>query len=294
MSKSCGCNKRVISNTICNSNGNGTCHDVCVEPQCGTPEFLTVLAPVVYDEIGINVCRSIELPSDLLNEFPTAAYASAEVIDIDVSNTCNPTSIRPINSRPNCYEVTLTNLSVTFALRLYDCCKKLLTTATLCDVIYLPESHRHCGYNPDTNPSSVTLELFAPYGVSYTNGDIDSPELNYIGFSSTNNTITQGLNLMSVPKVLNFDIADGTITVGLTLVVKTIYFTQYQIPHNGRPVISKGTLAPEDESLCMTFVSGSLLDRNIKPLESCNPLDNKESCNSCTDPCDCACLTPDE
>ncbi len=292
MSKSCGCNKRVISNTIRNSNGCDSCHDVCVEPQCGTPEYLTVLAPVVYDEIGINVCRSITLPAALLTDFPTAAYASAEVIDITIPD--DPVAIRPINSRPNCYEVTLTNLTVTFAVRLYDCCKRLLTTATVGGVIYLPSSTEDEGYNSDTNPSSVTLELFAPYGVSYTDGAIGSPELNYIGFSSTNNTINQGLNLMSIPKVLDFDIADGTITVGLTLIVKTIYFTQYQLPHNGRPIISKGTLAPEDESLCMTFVCGSLLDRNIKPLEPCNPFDNKESCDSCTDPTDCACITPDD
>lgn len=129
MSKSCGCNKRVISNTIRNSNGCDSCHDVCVEPQCGTPEYLTVLAPVVYDEIGINVCRSITLPAALLTDFPTAAYASAEVIDITIPD--DPVAIRPINSRPNCYEVTLTNLTVTFAVRLYDCCKRLLTTATV-------------------------------------------------------------------------------------------------------------------------------------------------------------------
>ncbi|MCM1287206.1 MAG: hypothetical protein NC240_02765 [Clostridium sp.] len=295
MSKSCGCNKRIMSNAVraCITNDNN-CYDVCVEPQCGTPEYLTVLTPVVYDEIGINVCRSFTLPADLLTSFPTAAYASAEVIDVAATGTTDTVTIAPINSRPNCYEVTLTNLSVTFAVRLYDCCKRLLTTSTVAGIVYLPSDTTDAGYDADTNPSSVTLDLFAPYGVAYTNGAIDTPALNYIGFSTTNNQLVQGLNLMSIAKVLDFDISDNTMTVGLTLIVKTVYFTQYQIPHNGRAIVSKGDLTSEEDSVCMSFVSGSLLDRNIKPLEPCNPYDSKESCESCTDPNDCACLTPDD
>lgn len=293
MSKCCGCNKRIMSNAVKLSMANdNSCYDVCVEPQCGTPEFLTVLTPVVYDEIGINVCRSVPLPAGLLADFPTAAYASAEVIDIANTATTDPASITPIASRPNCYEVTLTNLTVTFAVRLYDCCKRLLTTSTVAGVIFLPSDTTDEGYDADTNPSSVTLDLFAPYGVAYTDGAIAAPALNYIGFSTTNNQLVQGLNLMSIAKVLDFDITDASITVGLTLIVKTVYFTQYQLPHNGRAIVSKGDLNSEEDSICMNFVCGSLLDRNIKPLEPCNPFDSKDSCNECTDPDDCACLTP--
>lgn len=293
MSKSCGCNKRIMSNAVraCMTNDNN-CYDVCVEPRCGTPEYLTVLTPVVYDEIGINVCRSFTLPENLLDCYPTTAYASAEVIDI-ATERCAET-IAPINSRPNCYEVTLTDLNVTFAVRLYDCCKRLLTTARVTDIVYLPSDICDESHDEDTNPSSVTLDLFAPYGVAYTDGNVDNPSLNYIGFSTTNNQLVQGLNLMSIAKVLDFDISDNTMTVGLTLIVKTVYFTQYQIPHNGRAIVSKGDLTSEEDSLCMNFVSGSLLDRTIKPLEPCNPYDSKKSCESCTDPNDCSCLTPDD
>lgn len=295
MSKSCGCNKRIMSNAVkaCMANDNN-CYDVCVEPQCGTPEYLTVLTPVVYDEIGINVCRSFTLPDCLLANYPTTAYASVEVIDITNKGCSDNVTITPINSRPNCYEVTLTNLSVTFAVRLYDCCKRLLTTAEVTDIVYLPSDTCDESYDEDTNPSSVTLDLFAPYGVAYTHGCLEHPAMNYIGFSTENNQLVQGLNLMSIAKVLNFDISDNTMTVGLTLIVKTVYFTQYQIPHNGRAIVSKGDLTSEEDSVCMSFVSGSLLDRTIKPLEPCNPYDSKESCESCTDPDDCACLTPDD
>lgn len=290
MSKCCGCNKKIISNAIANGK---SCIDVCVNPQCGDPEYLTVLAPVVYDEIGINICRTISL-DEILTNFPTTAYIDAEVIDISYSTTGeNPISIAPINSRSKCYEITLTNLSVSFAVKLYDCCKRLLTTATIAGAIYLPPTTTDEGYDEDTNPSSVTLELFAPYGVVYTDGNVEQPELNFIGFSSTNSSLNQGLNLMAIPKVLDFDSTAETMTVGLTLIVKSIYFAQYMLPHNGKAIVSKGQLSTPEESACMDFVSGSLLDRNIKPLEFCNPLDTKNNCNSCNISNECACLTPD-
>ena len=141
MSKCCGCNKKVLSNAVANNTDSCTCSltdnctDVCVTPQCGDPKLLTVLVPVIYDEIGINVCRTIPLA---------------------------------------------------------------------------------------------------------------------------------------------------------TLLAKVMFVTSARIPHNGKALVSKGTLASPEESVCMSFVSGSLLDRNIKPLELCNPLDQKRNCENCTTPDDCA------
>lgn len=278
MSRSCSCNKRLTSHAIANGLCGGNCTDVCTNPQCGDPEFLTVLAPVVYDEIGINICRTMPLGA-FISDFPTAVYATVEVIDIEIdTEPPDAVTITPISGRPNCYDITLTNLSVTFAIKLYDCCQRLLTTGTLPGIIYLPPSTTDPGYDPDTNPSTVDLEIFAPYGVVYTDGDVTSPALNFIGFSTTNSVINQGLNLMAIPKVLDFDLVAETITIGLTLIVKSIYFSQYQLPHNGKAIVSKGDLLSDEESVCMDFVSGSLLDRNIKPLEFNNPNDVKEDC----------------
>lgn len=294
MSKCYGCNKRILSNAVANGLNGGNCVDVCVNPQCGDPEFLTVLTPVVYDEIGINICRTIPF-GDIIDGFPTTAFANVEVIDISYETSGeNAVTVSQITSRPNCYEVTLTNLSVTFAIKLYDCCKRLLTTETLSDVLYLPPDTTNPGYDSDTNPTSVSLELFAPYGVVYEDGNVENPTINFIGFSTTNSTLTQGLNMTAIPKVLDFDIGDSTITVGLTLVVSSVYFVQYQLPHNGKAIVSKGQLTTSEESACMSFVSGSLLDRNIKPLEFCNPSDNKEPCDTCDDESDCASLTPSD
>lgn len=288
MSK-CSCNQKIMSTAVANGLFTDSCLDVCVNPQCGDPEYLTILAPVVYDEIGINLCRTIPLPGDVALEYPTAVYASTEVIDIAITPGTGETpgtTITPLSNRANCYEVELSNLSVTFAVRLYDCCKRLLTTLTVTGIVYLPSATTDEGYDPDTNPTSVALDIFAPYGVVYDDGDITSPVINFVGFSTTNSQLEQGLNLMAIPKVLDFDLTGGTITIGITLIVKSLYFTQYQIPHNGRAIVSKGSLNSSEDSVCMDFVSGSLLDRNIKPLEACNPRDKKEECED-VDPTPC-------
>ncbi|MBR3834522.1 MAG: hypothetical protein IKJ73_09390 [Lachnospiraceae bacterium] len=279
MSKSGCCNKTIVSDLINNGMSGHECVDVCINPQCGEPQFLTVLAPVVYDQLGINICRTFDLPDTIPTTYPTAVYASAEVIDIAFLTTGDSTvTVEPITSRPNCYEITLTNLSVTFAIKLYDCCKRLLGTVEVAGIIYLPPVTTDESYNEDTNPTSLVVNLFAPYGVVYTGGDIASPALNVIGFSTTNSQLEQGLNLMAIPKVIDLDIVDGTITVGLSLILNSIYFTHYQLPHNGKSVISKGSTSQTEGSLCLDFVKGNLLGRSIKPLESCDPLSEKQIC----------------
>ena len=127
-----------------------------------------------------------------------------------------------------------TNLTVDFVIYVYDCCKRLLATLPVTGVVYLPSATTDPEYDEDTNPTSVTMQLFAPYGVTYTDTTAATPNLNFIGFLSTNGTVSQGLNLMAMSKVLNFDIANAEMTVGLTLIVKSIYYNQYRIPHNGQ------------------------------------------------------------
>lgn len=287
MANCCGCNKRVISNLIANSeynNCDGSCTDVCTTPQCGDPKYLTVLAPVVYDEIGINVCRSIDI-STILTANPTAVYATVEVFSIAPPADATFYTITPISGRQNCYEVTLNNLVVSFILRLYDCCKRVIATDTI-EGTYLPPTTDPSS-DPETNPQSVTLEIFAPYGVAYTTGDTSAPGLNVISFSTETNSLTQGLNLTALPKVLNLDTTAGTITIGLTIIVNSIYFSQYQLPHMGKAIIPKGRLSSTGDSVCFDFVCGNLLDRSIKPLEFFNPLDRKENCNTLNPDCDC-------
>ena len=277
MAKNCNQNQRIINNDTVNNKG--TCcgaTDVCLNPQCGEPRLLNLLAPVIYDEVGINVCRTITLPEGFLADYPTTYFATAEVIDISLETTAAETSsVTPIATRPNCYNVTLTNLTVDFVIKLYDYSKRLLATLSLPGIVYLPSDVTAEGYDAETNPASTSFDIFAPYGISYVDGDITTPELNVIGFSDTNNTVAQGLNIMALPKVLDFDPASDDITIGLTIICNSVYFNAYRIPHDGKAVATKESLVNDDDSIRMEFVEGSLLDRNIKPLELCNPGDQK-------------------
>ena len=95
--------------------------------------------------------------------------------------------------------------------------------------------------------------------------------------------LVQGLNLIAIPKILNFDLSEPAVTVGISLYLKSVYFSQYLLPHNGRAVVPKGTLVPDDDTVCMDFVCGDLLDYDIKPLELGPPKYEghmKESCGN--------------
>ncbi|MBQ8923252.1 MAG: hypothetical protein IJ053_00515 [Lachnospiraceae bacterium] len=277
MSKFCNSNQRPNNNDT-NNIGGGGCSgaDVCLNPQCGDPKLLNVLTPVVYDEVGVNISQTIPLPEDFLTDYPTAYYATAEVLDITFETVEDETTtVAPIATRPNCYNVDLTNLSVDFAIKLYDYSKRLLATLALDDILFLPSDTTDPGFDSETNPSSVSMDIFAPYGISYEGGDVTAPLLNVIGFTDANNTICQGLNLMAIPKVLDFDQTEEDITIGLTLTCNSCYFNTYRIEHDGKTVAERAELVSDEEALRTEFVQGSLLDRNIKPLELCNPGDNK-------------------
>lgn len=267
------------------------CFDVCTTPICGTPQYLTLLAPVVYDEIGINLCRQITLAADFATTYPSAESATAEAVSVTFSTAPGETpAITPISGRPNCYSVTLRNLTVNFAVKLYDCAKRLLTVLPV-SAAYLPASGTpdYAYYDEDTNPSSVELELYAPYGVSYSAADAATPVINYVGFATGAFSPAQGLNMIIIPKVLSFDPTTGEASMGLTIYLKSIYYSQYLIPHNGRAVVPKGSLIPQEDSVCMEFVSGSLLDREIKPLELSAPHHEETLKNECEGSRSCCC-----
>lgn len=289
--KGCKCSgkRRYISSGISN---NSDCIDVCTNPICGTSDNLTLLAPVVYDESGINLCREVPLSETL----PTGGYplnASVQILSVEFPEEGGQkTSVARIPGRTNCSLVTLTNLSVTFAVTIYDCAKRIVDTITA-SAVYLPsgpEVPDYEFYDAETNPSDVELEIFTPYGLTYQNGDSDSPVLNYIGFSTENSMLTQGLNMIAIPKILNFDTDTPSLTIGISVYVKSIYFSQYLVPHNGRAVVPKGSIIPDEDTICMDFVSGDLLDYEIKPLELCAPKfeermkEDCEECESCCSP----------
>lgn len=296
--KGCKCGRSNAVNVIA-ANGSCSgpapspepCFDVCTNPICGTPQYLTLLAPVVYDEIGINLCRQITLAADFATTYPSADSATAEAVSVTFSTAPGEApAITPISGRPNCYSITLRSLTVNFAVKLYDCARRLLTVLPV-SAVYLPASGTadYTYFDEDTNPSTVELELYAPYGVSYSAADASTPVINYVGFTEGSASPSQGLNMIIIPKVLSFDPATGEISMGLTIYLKSIYYSQYLIPHNGRAVVPKGSLIPQEDSVCMEFVSGSLLDREIKPLELGPPANEETLKNECEAPGKCCC-----
>ena len=86
-------------------------------------------------------------------------------------------------------------------------------------------------------------------------------------------------------------------TIGLSVILKSVYFSQYKLPHNGKAVVPKACTRPTDDTICLDFVCGDLLDLAIKPLELGPPKYEetlKDSCDvSCDVPCDpCCAATP--
>lgn len=267
---------RIVSDVVQNicrtdnsTNGilNCGCTDLCVNPVMGTPNVLNLLAPVIYDEVGINLCTSFDLGVDLPTEYPTVSRAFVRVTDITFTYGAGNVSVAPITGRPNCYLISMSNLTVTFAIDLYDAACRLVTTVYP-QAVYLPSDITAPTYDAETNPSIVELEIFAPYGTAVTvNGTVASPVINVIGFASTNNFVSQGINMYAIPKLLNLDTDDSAVTVGITLVLQSLYFAGYRVQNIGRTNIPKGNLSTSDENDCLGFVEGGLLDLAIKPLD---------------------------
>lgn len=170
--------------------------------------------------------------------------------------------------------MTLSNICVKFAVKLLDPDCRILKT--LCfSTDYLPPDPDDPDFDEETNPSSVTIDLYAPYGLSYKDcyGKCD-PTINFLGFvedlECRNNSLRQGLNVQALAKVLELDVEEGLAAIGLTLYLKTIYFVQYKIRHAGLCVPPK-CVPIEDiaDNTCLDFVEGDLLEQSIQPLEIC-------------------------
>lgn len=163
----CGCGTRIISNVVqnirqngqsaCGCTGNG-CKDECASPICGSPNYLSIMAPLIYDEIGINLCATAEIGTDIATTYPTATTATARVVNVSFDYGTGGVLIDSIAGRQNCYVVTLTNLTVELALNLYDVNCRLLGTVYP-SIAYLPSETTAATYDADTNPTSVELDI---------------------------------------------------------------------------------------------------------------------------------------
>lgn len=291
----CRCQRtRIVSDVVKNMNQSGTvCRDVCTSPICKDPCLLGMMTPLIYDEVGINLCATFA--ADIATAYPTATNASIQVIEATYTYGAGNVQLNVIPGRTNCYSITLANLTIQFAIDLFDATCRYLGTIYP-TAVYLPPA-TGATYDEDTNPSSVELDLFAPYGVSYASetGGTFQPVINFIGRSTTNNFITQGINLFAMAKVLNLNTTGNEVTVGLTLVLQSLYFVGYKVKSAGKIDIPKGSIMGPEESDCMRFVAGDPLNLAIKPLDLGEPMYEERykcDCNTslkCNDPCDNDC-----
>ncbi len=258
-------------NCGCASGKCGRRKDICATPLCGRPDVLSIYAPVIYDEIGINVCRPITIPAEVLTANPTAYCAQLEVVDITFGQGTEgiPTTTITSTTRANCSTVVLTNISLTYRVKLFDTNNNYLTS-TIVTANYLPgsaTSPEYTFFDSETNPESVTLELYTPYGVGFTEAGASVPEINVVGLIGGANNVANGINISAIAKAMNFDPATGTLSAGVSIVLRTIYYEAYKFEHEGKPVPPKASLNGDQNNTCLAFVESGLLSREIKPLE---------------------------
>lgn len=264
--------------------------DPCVCPPIGCPKDLRIIAPVIFDECGINLCKVVE--RDVLKKYSEADSVQLRVLDINFNVSCSEdgSKVEFIADRPNCIKIKLSNICVKFAVKVLDCCCNIIDTFCI-DELFLPDE---CDpeYDEETNPECIYIDLFAPYGVAY-NDEYEEliPNINFLGFLENgegyrNNDLRQGLDAQALATAVKYDPCRGCLAIGLTIYLKTVYFIQYKIPHNGLVVPPK--CRPEEicpEYACKDFVEGDLLEQNIMPLPLCEPC----GCDPCGPECGPGC-----
>jgi hypothetical protein len=233
---------------------------------------LPIIAPVVFDECGINLCREICIPEEISDDFPAATAVELKVVDIDfnLDEPCG-SKVETIARRPNCVRVRLARICVKFVAKFLDPNCRILGEKCF-SAEYLPDCDSP-HFDEDTNPSAVTVELYAPYGVSYFEmGEKCKPVISFLGFidcPNRNNDLRQGIVSQALAKVIDLDLMSGVMAVGLSIYLKSVYYVQYKIRHAGLCVPPKCAAAEEAANLCKDFVEGDLLEQSIQPLEVC-------------------------
>ena len=297
--------------------------DICVCPPIGEPRCLNMLAPVIFDESGINLCRIINVnhlidvcnpKSDCMpctdylfgnltkRDLRNAEDIQLQVVDIDFNFICPDSNryseIKPTKNKPNCSRLTIKDIDVTFAVKILDDRCRVKKEGFMV-LRYLPPVDA-CGFDEETNPSAVSLDLYTPYGISYAPENPCGcnklvPTINFIGYVEnlnmhkeqcicpsggecmpncpslcrefgSNNTVRQGISAQALAKIISND--DGVLAVGLTLYLKVVYFVQYKVPHAGLIVPPKfEAIGAREQNDCLQFVEGDLLEQSIRPLE---------------------------
>lgn len=181
---------------------------VAMCPPMGEPKLLTMMAPVVFDECGINLCRTVAI-CDLQDvcsgeprrqcdivfggltkcDLANAEKIQLQVVDIDF-NFVDPmgnrySEIQPAKCKPNLSRITLKDIDVTFSVSVIDSCCKIVKQGMM-TLRYLGDE-RDCAYDSCTNPSCIAFDLYTPYGVAFAAENPSGcnklvPTINFMGY----------------------------------------------------------------------------------------------------------------
>lgn len=242
--------------------------DVCVHAPCKDPALLTLLVNAVFDESGLNLCQTDTITAAICREdYEKARSISLNVISIDVSES----SLDYLKDKPNCVRIRLADLIITFEAKVFDACGDLLTTF-LFESTFLSENPV-CSYRTkEQGLSSICTDLYAPYGISYDGCD---PVIHVIAFSEGEDHVAAGIHLQATAKVLKLcktgsDAAtDFRMTIGLTLLLRSVYTVEYKFQHAGSSMPPKArAVEQEEDHTCERFLAGDLLMECAKPFEA--------------------------
>lgn len=223
--------------------------DACVCPPIGEPNKLTLLAPVVFDECGINICKTIDL-GDLLDDKHDCNDDILRFINIndcgdircdtralqvqvlDINFNIDEDTVQTLVRRPNCVRVRLEDITIKFLIKFLDENCNVLAEAILISP-YLPSDEEDDDFDDETN-RPFAIDLYAPYGVHYSKEDsMIVDDIQFIGFLKDNNALRQGIVSQALAKVVAFDPTSFIVALGVTLYLKVVYFVQYKVPHAG-------------------------------------------------------------
>lgn len=85
--------------------------------------------------------------------------------------------------------------------------------------------------------------------------------------------------------MLDLDTTTDEVTVGLSLILQSLYYAGYRVASAGKIVTPKGSIVSEENSDELKFVCGNLLNLAIKPLDLSPPRCEGNLKNDCDTGC---------
>lgn len=179
--------------------------------------------PIVFDECEIDLCRNIENFSSL---FPYIDFSKEkigdiqlEVVDIDFNiYEINGSKIEISYQDPNYVIITLSNIYVKILAKIVDITSKIITQRYFV-LKYLPNCKDESGFDEETNPKDITVELYKPCQEFKEFIEEDTME---------KKILKQAINVKALAKVVKLNLKEDTADVKLTIYLGSVCFKKYK------------------------------------------------------------------